>query len=632
MYAVRVLPIQRGPLQGDLTFFSRDAVPVGSVVSVPLRKRMVPGVVLACTDVREEKLDLKSSGFALRKIGRAEPKRVFTRSFIQAVLRVARYHVAPEGAVLAALTFAPLLKSGRTLEAPHPDDQPPITTRPEVLVLQAEPDERVSTYKNLVREAFARGNSLLCIAPSLVEVEELGRILGRGIEDQLCVLSSDLSATKLRAQWNHVVTSEKPLVIIGTPPALSLPLTRLDAVVVERESARAYKTRTHPQLDLRLAAEYMAGGIGARLILADFPVRVETRHRVESHRAEDLARPQLRPAGNTQVQILDVRTSDVTKKERRTFTPISPESVLHIKGVLARGGRVAVFAARRGIAPLTVCNDCGTPVTDPATGAPMVLHKTPKGNAFISHRSGAVVPANTKCATCNGWNLVTLGIGVDRVADELKKVLPGVPLTLFTQDTAATHREAKKLALDFYGTRGSVLVGTERMLPYLREPVECAVVASIDSMLSLSAWRAHEQALQILLYLRSRTEQTLIVETRKPESEVMKALQSGNPLDFYRTEAAERAEFEYPPFATFVGLAWSGTEAQCAETRKIVVDTLKGLDLVGPLPPEVVQRGHLQERAVIRVTPTKWPEQDILDRLATLPERVRVTVDPETLV
>ena len=309
---------------------------------------------------------------------------------------------------------------------------------------------------------------------------------------------------------------------MGTVFTLSIP-HRFETFVVERESARGYRALTRPYLDMRRAAESLAKETGTRLIVADFPLRAESRYRAENG-GEEFARIQMRASGSTETLIIDARKTDGARGEKRIFTTLTEKTKKIIGEELSRGGRVVVFAARRGLSPLTVCNDCGTPVTDVETGTPMVLHKTVEGNVFISHRSGAELPAESSCRNCGGWNLVTLGIGIERVVEELAKSFPKAPLFVLTTDTARSHPEAKKIAERFFTTTGSVIAGTERMLPYLTEPVELAIVASVDSLLSSSSLLPPQPSLSILFYLRERAENKLIVETRKPDHAVMKAL------------------------------------------------------------------------------------------------------------
>lgn len=631
MYAVRVMPIQRGVFREHLTFFSRENVSEGSIVNVTIRKRSVPALVLSSADVREEKMNLKSADFSLKKI-QGTGRRVLSTAFLRATKEAALYHASHEGVALAALTFMPILSEPKKVE-----EVPSATLRsgdvaPEVLVLQADHSERMSTYKNLTRESFARGQSLMIIAPSLTEVEQLEVALSRGVEESVVVLTGDLPHKRLRDRWNRALTESGPLLIIGTPQALSLPVSNLDTIVIEHEGARAYKGRERPHLDIRRVAESLSRACNVRLILADFPVRIETRFRVEEHTAEDFSRPQVRIQSGASVRAIDTRKTDEMKKERRAFSPLSEESLEAIAEEVGRGGRVLVFAARKGLAPLTVCNDCGTPILDPSTGVPMSLHRTPKGNVFFSHRSGAVLPANISCKNCGGWNLVTLGIGIDRVHDELKKRFPKTPITVFTKETAPAHRAAQALMKGFEQVPGSILLGTERMLPYVAESVELSIIASIDSMLARPEWRAHEYALSILLFIRTRTEHAMIIETRKADSEVIKAAVAGNPADFYRSDIVEREKYGYPPYVTFIGLSWTGTEKECARLRAYVLSMAEGVDLVGPLPPECLDKNRLVERAVIRVPRGEWPNEVLAEKIKTLPPEISITVDPDEIV
>lgn len=640
MFVIRVMPIARGVFKDFLSFFSRTEMPPGSVITVTIRGRKTPALVIESRDAREEKLDIRSAGFALKKLSpRVMPRHVFSAGFIRAVGDIARWHGVYEGVVMSALTSRPLLNAAPRL-AEAPEEKPEVPTdatddlrvKADVLVLQSERGERVRMYRNLAREAFARGKSVLIIAPTVIEVEKLQEELSRGIEEHVVLLSGEMTAKKLLSEWNRAVTFPKPVLVVGTPFVMSLPRNDIETIILERESGRAYRAMQRPSIDFRRAGSLVARHLGARLIYADFPLRVETRYLVDINRAEELTRSQVRPSGTAEVVVVDSRKNEDTKRTKRVFSTVSPETKERIKTEVKKGGRVAVFAARRGLAPLTVCNDCGTPVADPITGVPMVLHKTAEGNVFLSHKSGAMVPSHTACKTCGGWNLVTLGIGVDRVADELKKTFPDTDLSVFTADTAKTHRAAQRLSDAFFNTTGGIIVGTERMLPYLTEPIELIVVASMDSMLSLPVWRAHEHALSVLFYLRERSQDAFIIETRHPDHSVMKSFLSGNPADFYRADVSERERYGYPPFSTFVGLSWKGTQDAVAKTEGAVKEVTRGLDLVGPLPPEALAKNEWFSRAVIRLPQGAWPDSAILERLKKLPPAVEIQIDPDEIV
>ena len=630
MFTVRVIPIARGVFKDFLTFFSKAPVAPGSLVSASIRGRVISGIVIESRDVRDEKLDLRSADFSLKKLEKAAPRRVFTSAFVNAAKETALWHGIHDGAALSALTSQTLLRSFTELgEAPLLESI--ARTKPDFLVFQAERGERIRTYRNIARESFARGASVLILAPTVIEAETLTREIERGIEAQVILMTGEVPKNKLVELWNRSLADTNPLLVIGTGFVLSTP-RHFETIIIERESARGYRALARPFLDMRRAAEAIAKETGARLIAADFPLRAETRYRTENGTGEELARLQVRASGRTETLVIDARKIDTIRGEKRVFTTLTEQTTKIITEELSRGGRIVVFAARRGLAPLTVCNDCGTPVTDTETGTPMILHKTAEGNVFISHRSGAQLPAESPCRNCGGWNLVTLGIGIERVAEELKTLFPKTALYTLTADSARSHREAKKIAQKFFSTTSALLVGTERMLPYLTEPVELGVVASVDSLLSSSAWRAHEHTLSLLFYLHERAEKKLIIETRKPDHEIIKAIAEGNPVDFYRKEISEREQFNYPPFTVFVGIAWRGTKAAVEKLRLVVQEMFSAYDLVGPLPAESIEKGNYRARAVIRVPRKEWPHDELIATLRALPSAIEVTIDPDEIV
>lgn len=631
MFVVEVMPIARGAFTDQLSFFCKERIEPGMVVDVTVRNKKTAGLVLSVKDAREEKTQLKRGGFALKKLEPKAARRIFLASTVRALTRTAMYHGVPNGTAFAHFAPSALLKAEQGVaEARDEGELPDLAA--DAVVLQAEHEERMSTYRNTTREAFAKGESVIILAPTAPEAEQLHAELSRGIEEQTVLLTSALTKKGTLTAWNRVATDPEPLLIIMTASFLSIPRENVAAIIIERESARSFTAHEHPCFDARIAAEALASERGCRIMYADFPVRVETHARLRAHDLEECGRLQRARRSGAPVRIVDSRSKEEDASKKKKFSPLSPAVTTLIETETMRGGRLFLYAARRGIAPLTICNDCGTPVTDPATGTPMTLHKTDAGNVFLSFRSGAILPAHTPCRHCGGWNLVSLGIGALRVHEEVETRFPDVPLFLFTAETANTHAKAKKLMKQFYGTPGAVLVGTDRALPYLGEPVEYAVVASIDSTLSSSAWRAHMHALHTMFYLGSRTTESLYIQTRLPDEPVIRALGSGNPSDCIDQELAERKMYGYPPYATFIGLSWTGTERAVQKHVATVQDALSAWELVGPLPPRAVSKNRYMCRAVVRLDAHVWPDEALVRALKTLPPDITVTVDPDDIV
>jgi len=216
MFTVRVIPIARGIFKDSLSFFSRDRIPEGSVISVIVRGRRIPALAVETKDVREEKFDIRAADFSLKKIpSNTKPRRIFSEAFIRAVKDVALWHGVHDGIAMGALTSQIILTSaGRIEEAPPGKREAPtedeMKARADLLVLQAERGERVRTYRNLAREAFARSASVLIIAPTIIEAETLANELSRGIEDRIILLTGEESSQRRNSSASGTAPSLHP--------------------------------------------------------------------------------------------------------------------------------------------------------------------------------------------------------------------------------------------------------------------------------------------------------------------------------------------------------------------------------------------------------------------------------------
>jgi primosomal protein N' len=633
MHVIDVVPIIRGTFTDQLSFFAKEPLAPGMVVDVPIRNKKTAALVIASKDARTEKTNLKHESFSLKKLEPKHARRVFLSHTIEAVREAAQYHGAHIGTALAYFSPSTLVNSENTRVAPASSETFTSCTA-DALVLQAEYEERVIQYRNTAREAFAKGESVIVLTPTIPEAERVYGELSRGIEEQTILLTSALTKKATMEMWNRAVSDPEPVLIVMTHSFLTIPRPHVHTLFVERESARSYVGMHAPYFDARVTAEKIARKQGTRIVFADFPARIETHARLRAHDLDEFSRVQSARRSGAPVRVIDVRSKDTfpETEKKKTFSPLAP----HVRNVLEKhvphGARAFIHAARRGVAPLTLCNDCGTPVTDPATGAPMTLHKTEKGNVFLSFRSGALIPAHTACTTCGGWNLVSLGIGAVRVYDEVARLMLDTPLFLFTTETATSPARAKKIIREFYATPGAILVGTDKVLPYLAEPIEYTVVTSLDSMLSAPAWRADTHTLHTLFYIADRTSETMFVQTRIPESRVVRAIASGNPTDCIEEELQTRRDFGYPPFYTFIALTWTGTEATVKKIAAHIADVFHEYELVGPLPARALSKTKYVGRAVLRREKGTWPDPALATLLMSLPQDVAVTIDPDDIV
>jgi primosomal protein N' (replication factor Y) len=179
------------------------------------------------------------------------------------------------------------------------------------------------------------------------------------------------------------------------------------------------------------------------------------------------------------------------------------------------------------------------------------------------------------CDECGATRLRVLRAGVTRVREELAALFP----RLRVLDVDAATEEIGD---------ADILIGTEAVLhrPEIRRR-RPALVAFLDFDQELLAprYRAVAQAHWLatrgaqLLAGRPREQTRLVVQTRQPDHEVVRALGRGRPALVAEAELERRRSLGFPPFGALAEL--TGDEAAVLAA----VDALRGFDAIQVLGP-----------------------------------------------
>ena len=634
MYLLHVVPIARGVGRETLSYFSSVDVATGSIVQVPMRRRELQAIVTKSEDVGSAKQQLKSADFALKKITAHHPHALVQPALVRAASRAAEYYASTTGSVLFEIIPKAILDTIGSID-PYEEvvQKRGTSVAAHKMLLQATRDERYDTYRSVVREEFARDKSVFVLVPTRQDAEYAHDVLSRGIEQYTSVFHSGKSKKDIISLWNAVVREDHPLLIIATGSFISLPRTDIGTFVIEREGAATFRKNARPFLDVSRATEYLAEELGVRLIRSGLPLLVDSQFRLEAQEYEEFSPLKVRVQTKAETKLVDMREQQLTeKKHANTFPIVSTHLKEALEATLEHGGRALCYIARRGLSPITVCQDCGNTVTCDVTEAPVVLHKAQGENVFVCHASGTVRSAKERCRHCGSWKLQSLGIGSELVEETLTDLYPNAKILTLSSDTAKTHAQATKIVDSFYATPGIILVATEMVIPYLTRPVEVTSIISIDSLLTIPEWNVYERVFSIILSIREITERTIVLQTRKPEQYVLEQALGGNLSDFYRTELEYREGFSYPPFGRLIRLSVSGSSDRVEREMNEVEEHMAAFGFSGRSHLIHLGRNSYSMHGFIRLPRAKWPDDRLSEALSELSPSVTVHVDPSRIL
>ncbi len=641
MYLIGVYPIIKGNWATELQYWSAESIAPGSIIKTPLRGKNISSLVFSCIPLSEAKSMIKDAQFKTRKIEKIEPQNIVRPEFIRAVQNAASFHVQNFGAMLKstipACAFSNSKKTANKAETKaEANDMQKKKDKPnDIVAISVNTEDRLGTYKSMIREEMARKKSVLLIAPTTRTADMLFASIKKGIEHVVILIHSGMSKKKIDEAWKRAIEQEKSAVIITTPHYMSIPRNDIETIIVESESSRAYRTFNVPFYDWRKVAESYARELRIKLVYGDQLLSFDTIHRIHNFEINEIFPISYHMKQEAEIIVIDMIES---KRKAGKFELLSEELSSMIEYAQKKKQNMFIFASRRGLSPQTVCGDCGQTVSCKICSAPVVLHKSGKGERFfLCHHCGRERTALEACTKCQSWNLTTLGIGTYTVYEKIKTEYPDMPLFKIDKDAAKNDKEAKKIAAEFAKSEGAVLIGTETALSYI-ESAKLVGIASIDSLFSIPDFRISERIAHIILRLAEIAGSYFLIQTRNANTPIMKAITAKTLAEFVKEELEMRKALHYPPFSIMGKISLVGTSDAIGRQARKIETALKEYEPL--IFPAMIPAPH-GKGSTINITFTLPPEiwnketrttHELWRKLSVISQVAPIQINPESFI
>ncbi len=638
-YLVEVMPLAKG--RGEmLSYFSSMRLSTGTLVRVPLKKGFVFAVVGNCRSTASAKSEIRRAGFSLRKIAKRDVYEAgFTPEFLSAVKNTSLYYASGVGTLFFSLLPKMLLEEpekffpksigktyGRAIGLAYAGKEP--------LLLQMEDEERFGQYRAMVRQCFARRKSVMFVIPTHADAVKAALRLSRGIGPYVYVFTLKTKVSEAKKIWKQALDEEHPVLFITTAAGVAFDRWDLDTIIIERENSRAYRSLSRPYIHLKVFLENLCRATSRQLVLGDSVLSLETLLREKRGECTELSLVRWRLSAASSI-LVDARAKPDGKGKFEIF---SPELKTLISKALEEKdpsshkasngqGKIFLFGARKGLAPTTICGDCGYILPCLNCGAPVVLHEPRTvlkngaqgrslARVYVCHACGTRRDSKTVCGYCGSWKLVPLGAGLERIAAEARENFHSVPVEILDKDYAPNDSSARKIVQKF-NERGGILVGTELAFFHL-EKVPYSALVSADSLFSIPDFGINERIFYLVSRLREMTQKESIIQTRNIGKQVLAWAAQGNIIDFYLSEIAERKELSYPPFFIFIKIQ---------DLRSGIDDLAMVRNKFLKWHPDIYK-----DSIIMRIPRKEWPNTELSRELSLLPPQFSVKVDPESII
>ena len=497
---------------------------------------------------------------------------------------------------------------------------------------------KTETYFEAIAEALKHEQQVLVLLPEIALTEAFLRRFEDRFGAAPVQWHSSLKSTERRRAWRAIATAPAKggaQVVVGARSALFLPYSKLGLIVVDEAHEVSFKQDDGVRYNARDVAVMRARFEKIPVVLASATPALESLHMADTGIYEKLVLPS-RFGG---AQLPEIVLVNLTEHQPERGHWISPPLKRELFKRLEKGEQSLLFLNRRGYAPLTLCRHCGYRFQCPNCSAWLVEHRL---SARLScHHCGHETKPPEKCPDCGEPDcMVACGPGVERIADEVREMLPDARVAVVTSDTLNSKERAAEFVSMAEAGAIDVIVGTQLVTKGFHFP-ELTLVGVIDADLGLEGGdlRAAERTYQQIAQVAGRAGRgakpgEVLIQTYHPEAPVIAALADGDRDAFYEAETEARRYAGAPPFGRWAAIIISSEdEAEAREAANRLGTTRPqrdDLQVLGPAPaPMALLRGRYRYRLLINARRSADLQHVIRDWLAEVrhPAGVRIGVD-----
>lgn len=412
---------------------------------------------------------------------------------------------------------------------------------------------KTEVYIKLIDEVIRSGRQALMLLPEIALTTQVINRLKRYFGDKVGVYHSRFSASQRVEVWQRTLSNDEGgfQVLLGARSALLLPFRDLALVIVDEEHDSSFKQQDPaPRYNARDAAIYLASMWKARVVLGSATPSVESYHNAATGKY-GLATLTQRYGGFSlpEVTIVDMREAYKKHEMKGHFsTPL----LAAIDAALAKKQQVILFQNRRGFSLHLECDDCHHIPQCVHCDVSLVYHKAT--NTLRCHYCGYSIPVPEECPACHSTHLRMIGIGTERIEEDLQIMYPDATVARMDLDSTLQKNQYIELLNDFQNRRIDILVGTQMVTKGLDfQNVSVVGVVNADNLINYPNFRSFERAFQQLTQVSGRAGRhgeggRVFIQTFNPQHQVLADVMTGDYRHLYEEQIQERRVFRYPPF------------------------------------------------------------------------------------
>lgn len=668
------------PLLEPLTYAQNSDFTVsrGDIVTVPLGGRKAQGFVLSTFEKTNEELNAEfGKEIKLKSIITVDtdwPK--LQDPYLSWLEWVAEYYIHPIGQAIQ-LAFPSLKKQTKTRTSKRPPVVPVLekTAKPNLTVEQKKCVDAIDVtagfkphlihgvtgsgkteiYLRLFEKCLETNKKGIFLVPEISLTPQLVNRFVERFGDQVAVLHSQLTDRERTNQWWEIIEGQKTI-LIGARSALFCPVDNLGLIVVDEEHETSFKQDEKLKYNGRDCAIMLAKHNNCPVLLGSATPSLESwknaqdqKYQIHSLHSRVADRPL------PDISIVDMRI-EKENMERKSTTPFWLSTDLYKKMVnsLNNNDQVALLLNRRGMAQVVFCPSCGYTADCPNCDISLTLHAK---HHLVCHYCDYHQNFQAKCPDCSEGELTPLGLGTERVEEDLKILFPDKKIARADRDEITTRTEMENLIADMEKGDIDILIGTQMIAKGLDFPkLKLVGLLLADVGFNLPDFRSSEKSFQLITQMSGRSGRhvgpnespgEVVIQAYNTEHESLMYAKNHDYVGFAEHELLNRSPLKYPPFQKMISFRiQSMSQDKAQSTAKHILargQALKDkfpqfyshIEVLGPAASPLAKlknqyRYHLIVKGQKSIELNQFARQILSDE-KWIPTQVKVLVDVDPM-
>ncbi len=280
------------------------------------------------------------------------------------------------------------------------------------------------------RSGAGAGRGALMLVPEIGLTPAVAGQFHHRFGERVAILHSAFHDSERAQEWRRIRSGEAA-VVVATRSGVFAPVRNLGLIIVDEEHDQSYKQQETPRYHGRDVAIVRARGRGrgGGAGIGDAEPRKPLQRRARQIYAAAAAGAH-RKAPDAEVELIDMRQEFLETRKQATFSRALIDAVTER---LENGEQTMLLLNRRGFSSFVACRACGERCECVNCSVTLTYHR--RDRRMLCHYCNYAARVPERCPKCDSEYIQFIGLGSERVEDELHGAFPRARIARLDRDT-----------------------------------------------------------------------------------------------------------------------------------------------------------------------------------------------------